>query len=106
VVRSLTGTVYQSKRQQPLSLLLLLLLLVLQIHEEATFDEERWLETLLAGFIRLEQELAEAFDYVSPCFPPHYNIFDSIFQLYHVQIAQVGGLRLSWWPVRITLTIV
>lgn len=39
----------------------------------------------------LEGELAEAYDYVSPCFPPHYNIFDSIFQLYHVQFAQVGG---------------
>jgi hypothetical protein len=39
----------------------------------------------------LEGELADAYDYVSPCFPPHYNIFDSIFQLYHVQFAQVGG---------------
>lgn len=38
----------------------------------------------------LEQELAEAYDFVSPCFPPHYNIFDSIFQMYHVQFAQVG----------------
>lgn len=37
----------------------------------------------------LEQELAEAYDFVSPCFPPHYNIFDSIFQMYHVQFAQV-----------------
>jgi hypothetical protein len=63
-----------------------------QIREEATFDEDRWLETLLAGFIRLEQELAEAYDFVSPCFPPHYNIFDSIFQLYHVQFAQVRGV--------------
>jgi hypothetical protein len=27
---------------------------------------------------------------VSPCFPPHYNIFDIIFQMYHVQFAQVG----------------
>jgi hypothetical protein len=26
---------------------------------------------------------------VSPCFPPHYNIFDIIFQMYHVQFAQV-----------------
>jgi hypothetical protein len=43
----------------------------------------------LQGFVQLEQELAEAFDYVSPCFPPHYNIFDSIFQMYHVQFAQV-----------------
>ncbi len=65
-------------------------LLCEQIHEEATFDEERWLETLLGGFVMLEGELAEAYDYVAPCFPPHYNIFDSIFQLYHVQFAQVG----------------
>lgn len=50
----------------------------------------------------LEGELAEAYDYVSPCFPPHYNIFDSIFQLYHVQFAQVShragqlGLEGPW----------
>lgn len=43
----------------------------------------------LQGFVLLESELAEAYDYVSPCFPPHYNIFDSIFQMYHVQFAQV-----------------
>lgn len=39
----------------------------------------------------METELAEAYDYVAPCFPPNYNIFDSIFQMYHVQFAQVGN---------------
>uniref|UniRef100_A0A383WAU5 Exocyst complex component Sec6 n=1 Tax=Tetradesmus obliquus TaxID=3088 RepID=A0A383WAU5_TETOB len=86
-------------------------LAVMQIREEDMFDEDMWLETLLGGFGALEAELAEAYDYVSPCFPPHYNIFDIIFQMYHVQFAQAmdtvgqvsqalstaGQLRLMQW---------
>jgi len=49
------------------------------------------------GFALLESELAEAYDYVSPCFPPHYNIFDSIFQMYHVQFAQVRGGQVGFF---------
>ena len=50
----------------------------------------------------LEAELAEAYDFVAPCFPPHYNIFDAIFQMYHVQFAQVRQCRevsgtSLWW---------
>eukprot|EP00879_Flechtneria_rotunda_P009504 GHRR01009948.1.p1 GENE.GHRR01009948.1~~GHRR01009948.1.p1 ORF type:complete len:813 (+),score=297.11 GHRR01009948.1:359-2797(+) len=63
-------------------------LAMLQIREEDVFDEGLWLEALLGGFAALETELAEAYDFVSPCFPPQYNMFDSIFQMYHVQFAQ------------------
>jgi hypothetical protein len=30
-----------------------------------------------------------AYDYVAPCWPPHYHVFDSVFQMVHVQVAQV-----------------
>ncbi|GFH25541.1 uncharacterized protein HaLaN_23522, partial [Haematococcus lacustris] len=33
--------------------------------------------------------LAAAYDFVLPCFPPRHNIFDTIFQLHHVQVATV-----------------
>ncbi|KAF6256967.1 exocyst complex component Sec6-domain-containing protein [Scenedesmus sp. NREL 46B-D3] len=86
-------------------------LAVMQIREEEMFDEVMWLETLLGGCGALEAELAEAYDFVAPCFPPHYNIFDAVFQMYHVQFAQAmdavgqvsqalstaGQLRLMQW---------
>jgi hypothetical protein len=56
---------------------------------------------MFQGFSALEAELAEAYDFVTPCFPPHYNIFDVIFQMYHVQFAQVRSAvssTLSSWP--------
>jgi hypothetical protein len=52
-------------------------------------NPKSWVVIFLQGFGALESELAEAYDFVSPCFPPHYNIFDIIFQMYHVQFAQV-----------------
>ncbi len=44
---------------------------------------------LLQGLAALEVELPEAYDYVAPCFPPHFRVFEAIFQMYHIQFAQV-----------------
>eukprot|EP00877_Chromochloris_zofingiensis_P004011 jgi/Chrzof1/13610/Cz08g04030.t1 len=63
-------------------------LATLVIREEETFHEDDWVAALLYGFGQLEGELPEAYDFVAPSFPPHYNIFDSIFQMYHIQFAQ------------------
>jgi hypothetical protein len=42
------------------------------------------------GLAQLEADLPEAYDYVAPCFPPGYNVFDSLFQMYHVQVGGGG----------------
>lgn len=68
-------------------------LATLVIREEETFHEDDWVAALLYGFGQLEGELPEAYDFVAPSFPPHYNIFDSIFQMYHIQFAQVSGMQ-------------
>jgi hypothetical protein len=44
------------------------------------------------GLSLLESDLPEAYDYVAPCFPPGYNAFDALFQMYHVQVAGAEGV--------------
>ena len=44
------------------------------------------------GLAALEADLPEAYDYVAPCFPPTYNAFDSLFQMYHVQVGRGGDV--------------
>ena len=44
------------------------------------------------GLAALESELPEAYDYAAPCFPPGWNAFDALFQLYHVQVGQDGWI--------------
>lgn len=39
--------------------------------------------------MHLQGDLAMVYDYVAPCFPPSYNIFESMFQLHHVHVATV-----------------
>lgn len=53
------------------------------------------------GLATLESDLPEAYDYVAPCFPPGYNTFDSLFQMYHVQVGgggwqRAGSLAVTW----------
>ncbi|GBF89218.1 exocyst complex component Sec6 [Raphidocelis subcapitata] len=59
----------------------------LAMREEEAFEEDTWLGAALGGLAVLEADLPEAYDYAAPCFPPHLNAFDALFQMYHVQIA-------------------
>ncbi|KAI8463893.1 MAG: component of the exocyst complex [Monoraphidium minutum] len=62
-------------------------LAVMMVHEEEAFDEDTWVAACLQGLAALESDLPEAYDYAAPCFPPQYNAFDALFQMYHVQVA-------------------
>ncbi|GFR49228.1 hypothetical protein Agub_g11227 [Astrephomene gubernaculifera] len=60
-----------------------------EVIEEEVFDEDSYLDELLNGLYDVTDELAAVYDYVSPCFPPSYDIFNRLFQAYHVQLAAV-----------------
>ncbi|KAJ9533070.1 hypothetical protein QJQ45_018170 [Haematococcus lacustris] len=57
--------------------------------ELQAFDEKEFLDFVLEELYAVEVRLAAAYDFVLPCFPPRHNIFDTIFQLHHVQVATV-----------------
>lgn len=59
------------------------------IQEVHSFDEDSWVDNLLVDLCLLEGDLPEAYDYLAPCLPPHYAIFDTIFQHYHLRFARV-----------------
>ncbi|KAJ9533396.1 hypothetical protein QJQ45_026375 [Haematococcus lacustris] len=60
-----------------------------EVIEEEAFDEKEFLDFVLEELYAVEVRLAAAYDFVLPCFPPRHNIFDTIFQLHHVQVATV-----------------
>ncbi|KAL6761343.1 component of the exocyst complex [Haematococcus lacustris] len=61
-----------------------------EVIEEEAFDEKEFLDFVLEELYAVEEvRLAAAYDFVLPCFPPRHNIFDTIFQLHHVQVATV-----------------
>lgn len=41
-----------------------------------------------------EAELPEVYDYVAPCFPPAFRVFEAVHQMYHIQFAQARRPRL------------
>jgi hypothetical protein len=54
---------------------------------------------LLCVCVHAQADLADAYDHVAPCFPPAYNIFETLFQMYHVQ-AGPGSRRGRHWDAR------
>ncbi|KAG2492926.1 hypothetical protein HYH03_008836 [Edaphochlamys debaryana] len=61
----------------------------IEVTEEEIFDEDKYLDELLNGLYDMTDELAAVYDYAAPCFPAEYDIFNRIFQCYHVQFAIV-----------------
>ncbi|GLC43723.1 hypothetical protein PLESTM_001508500 [Pleodorina starrii] len=61
-----------------------------EVIEEGVFDEGVFLDQLLDhGLYEMTDELAMVYDYTAACFPPSYDIFNRVFQTYHVQFAAV-----------------
>ncbi|KXZ52691.1 hypothetical protein GPECTOR_9g737 [Gonium pectorale] len=61
----------------------------IEVFEEEVFDEAAYLDELLSYLYDMTDELAAVYDYAAPCFPPSYDIFNRMFQAYHVQFATV-----------------
>eukprot|EP00198_Chlamydomonas_reinhardtii_P014261 XP_001703598.1 component of the exocyst complex [Chlamydomonas reinhardtii] len=61
----------------------------IDIIQEEVFDEATYLDELLNGLYDMTDELAAVYDYVAPCFPPGYDVFNRCFQTYHVQFSVV-----------------
>lgn len=57
------------------------------MREEPHFEEAPWVDRFVGVASALEADLPQVFDYAVPCFPPSYNIFDRVFQYYHVRFA-------------------
>jgi len=64
-------------------------LAALDITEEEVFEEDEWLNEATDELYTIQADLADAYDYVAPCFPPKYNIFETLFFMYHLQVAIV-----------------
>ncbi|MEW5314341.1 MAG: hypothetical protein WDW38_005849 [Sanguina aurantia] len=91
----------------------------LDIVEEAIFDEAQFLDDLLEGLYARLDELAAVYDYVAPCFPPAYTVFENVSQTYHVHFAIVidvlgrrattlsnkGSLRVMEWVQKYMATL-
>lgn len=83
----------------------------IEVIETVVFDEGHYLEQLLDKLVDLESDLINANDLAQDCFPPHYDLYNRLFQTYHVQFAEVldvlghkatqistqGGLRILEW---------
>mmetsp|Transcript_30706 Transcript_30706/g.68015 ORF Transcript_30706/g.68015 Transcript_30706/m.68015 type:complete len:793 (+) Transcript_30706:137-2515(+) len=61
----------------------------LEFNEEELFDEDEFLEELLDKLYGMELHLTNIYDHVRDCFPPSYDIFDILFQMYHINVASV-----------------
>mgnify|MGYP001807701598 CR=1 FL=1 len=48
---------------------------------QEVFDEATYLDELLNGLYDMTDELAAVYDYVAPCFPPGYDVFNRCFQV-------------------------
>ncbi|MEW5306963.1 MAG: hypothetical protein WDW36_009390 [Sanguina aurantia] len=91
----------------------------LDLVEEAIFDEAQFLDDLLEGLYARLDELAAVYDYVAPCFPPAYTVFENVSQTYHVHFAIVidvlgrrattlsnkGSLRVMEWVQKYMATL-
>ncbi|GAX84704.1 hypothetical protein CEUSTIGMA_g12126.t1 [Chlamydomonas eustigma] len=80
-LRTRAGTIETLETEEELAMI--------DITEESLFDEEPYLEELMEYLGSVELDLCNIYDNVAPCFPPSYNIFDSLFQMYHVNVAEV-----------------
>jgi hypothetical protein len=50
----------------------------LDITSVEEFTEDVWVEALIDDMTALENELAEVFDCVAPCFPPSFGVFEQV----------------------------